>query len=454
MPLASLDKFFSAKSIAVIGVSRDPRKVGHVIFRNFVDAKFGGKVFPVNPNAEEILGHKAYRSVDSIREKIDLAIISVPAELTPSVINECGKKKIKNVIIITSGFKEAGDNRLDNALSDALRHNKIRAIGPNCLGCYDAYTRLDSLFLPRYRMQRPKEGSISFICQSGAVGSSILDMAAEEGFGFSKFVSYGNAMNVDESDLLEYMGRDRRTKVICMYVEGLSDGRKFMKAAYAVGRKKPVVIIKGGKTEEGKKATMSHTGSLAGSAEVYSGIFKQCGLIEVETLEEMFEAAKVLEKCQRPKGRRVAVITNGGGYGILATDAIVKHGLEMAKISGESVWQMKKLLPGIAAHNPMDLLGDATTERYKTALDIMMKDENSDIILLIVLYQTPLVTTDIVDAIIDSNDMRKKPIIVVSAGGEFTEVLSKNLERNGVPHFDFPENAVRAISRLAGYYGK
>lgn len=454
MIMMNLDSFFSAKNIAIIGVSRDPRKVGHVIFRNFIDAEYAGNIFVVNPNAEEILNKKAYKSVLDIPEKVDMAIIAVPAEHVVKVVNECGKKKIRDVIIITSGFLEVGDTKLDRQLELALKKNKIRCIGPNCLGTFDAYTKLDSLFLPRYRLQRPKPGFISFVCQSGAVGSSILDLATEQGYGFSKFVSYGNAMNIDEADIIEYLEKDEKTKVICLYVEGIKDGKKFLRIAKEVSKKKPIVAIKGGKTTEGSKATLSHTGSLAGAAEIYSGVFKQAGVIEVNSLEEMFESAKILEKCACPKGKRVLVITNGGGYGILSTDAIITNSLDMAQLSKDSVKQLKQLLPRVAAENPIDLLGDASTESYKDALQIALSDKNIDIILVIVLYQTPLVTTDIVDVLIENNDMKKKPIVVVSAGGEFTEVLRKNVEMNNIPTYTFPENAVKAIKNLVGYYWK
>jgi acyl-CoA synthetase (NDP forming) len=292
------------------------------------------------------------------------------------------------------------------------------------------------------------------VCQSGAVGSSILDLATEQGYGFSKFASYGNAMNVDESDLIEYLGNDERTKVICLYVEGVKDGKKFLSVAKNVSKKKPIIAIKGGKTEQGSRATISHTGSLAGTAEIYSGIFRQAGIIEVNSLEEMFEAAKILEKCACPRGRKVLVVTNGGGYGILSTDAIINNGLEMAQLSKDSVKQMRQLLPKVQPTNPVDLLGDASTESYRAAIQVALADKNVDVILAIVLYQTPLVTTDIVDLLIEFNDMKKKPIVVVSAGGEFTEVLKKNVENNNIPTYTFPENAVKAVRNLVKYYWK
>ncbi len=447
-----LGNFFKAKTIAIVGVSRDPNKVGHVILRNFVDGGYQGRIFAVNPNADTIINYKAYKSLLDIGEKIDLAIIAVPAPAVPAVIVECGKKKIKDVIIVTSGFKEVGNVALDKKLEALLKKYKIRCVGPNCLGCFDARTKLDSLFLPRYRLSRPKEGGISFVCQSGAVGSAILDLATEQGYGFSKFISYGNAMNVDESDLIEYLGNDEKTKVICLYVEGIKDGKKFMKIAKSVSKKKPIIVIKGGTTEHGAKAIASHTGAIAGSAEIYSGAFRQCNVVTANTLGEMFRFAKILEKSVKPRGKRIHVVTNGGGYGILSSDAAIKSGLEMAKLSKQSLKAVKAM--NLTTENPLDLLGDANTEKYRQAINLALSDPNVDVLLLIVLYQTPLVTTDIVDVIIEANDLHKKPIVVVSTGGEFTEVLKKNVEANGVPCYTFPEEAVEAIKKLVEYNGK
>jgi acetyl coenzyme A synthetase (ADP forming)-like protein len=444
-----MDKFFNPSSVAVIGVSRDPNKVGHVIFRNLLDAGYSGKIYPVNPNAEAILNQKVYPSVKDIPEIVDLAVVAVPAEVVPKVMQECGKKKIKNLIVISSGFAEIGEQKLEDRLVKLVKKYKMRMIGPNCLGTFDGFSRFDSLFLPRYRLKRPKEGGISFICQSGAVGSAILDLATTQGFGFSKFVSYGNASDIDETDLLEYVGSDPNTSVVCMYIEGVKDGRKFLDVARKISKKKPIIVIKGGITEEGNKAVISHTGALAGSAEIYSGVFKQAGVIQASSLEEMFDFAKMLEKSITPKGDRVQIITNGGGYGVLSTDAMIKNNLKLAELSKETVKNLKKVFPKrVLIGNPMDLVGDATTERYKMAIDATMADENVDVLLVIILYQTPLVTTDIVDVIIEANRMHQKPIVVVSTGGEFTEVLRKNLEDNGVPTYTYPESAVKSIRAL------
>ena len=448
-----LDNFFKAKSVAIVGVSRDSNKIGHVIFRNFIDGEYKGNVFIVNPNADIILGKKAYKSLKEIKENIDLAIIAVPAEQVLKVIEDCGKKKIKNVIIISSGFKEIGNFKLEEELKRLLNKNKIKCVGVNCLGVFDTHTKIDSLFLSRYRLKRPEAGGISFVCQSGAVGSAILDLAAEEGYGFSKFVSYGNATNLEEYEIIDYLGKDDNSKVICLYVEGIRDGKKFLEVAKRVSRKKPIIVLKAGITKEGANAALSHTGALAGDAEVYLAAFKQAGIIRAESLEEMFNFARLLEKSIKANGKRVQVITNGGGYGILSTDAILKNNLVMAQLKEETKKELRKKFPKIVTvGNPMDLVGDATTERYKIAIESCLNDENVDILLIILLYQTPLISTDVVDVITEFNDLKKKPVIVVSTGGDFTQVLKRSLEENGVSCFTYPENAVAAIKKLVDYY--
>ena len=450
-----LGTFFDCKSIAIIGVSKNPNKIGHVIFRNLVDAKWKGHIYPVNPNAEIVLNYTCFKSVLEIKPKVDVAVVSVPADFTPQVVEECGKKGIKHLIFITSGFQEVGNFALQEKILKILNKYKILIVGPNCLGVFDAYTKLDTLFLPRYRLSRPSPGGISFVCQSGAVGSAILDLASTQHYGFSKFISYGNALNVDEADYIEYLGNDPTTKVICAYLEGVKDGKKFIKVCKEVSKKKPIIAIKGGVSAAGAKAAMSHTGALAGAAEIYDGVFKQCNIIKAESLEDMFNYAKALEKCLLPKGKRVAIITNGGGFGILSTDAVSKEGLEMAQFSPETEKIIAAVLPPIVkVHNPLDLAGDASTDRYRIAIETVMADKNVDMLLVIALYQTPLLTTDIVDVLVEINDLKKKPMMVVSTGGEFTEVLKKALEDNGVPSYTFPESAIASLKQLAVYYEK
>lgn len=452
----NLNNFFNPKTIAVIGVSRNPNKVGHVIFKNLIESGFPGEVIPINPETQQILHYRCYPSIAKVKKKIDLAVIAIPAEYVLKAVQQCNSRNIKDVVIVTAGFRESGNAALEDRLKTYLNKNKMRCIGVNCLGHFDAYSKVDTLFLPRYRLKRPAAGNISFVCQSGAVGSAILDIATEQGHKFSKFISYGNATNLDESDIIEYLAQDKTTKVICLYVEGIQDGEKFFRIAKRVSKTKPIIAIKGGLTAAGSKATLSHTGALAGNKAVYLGIFRQTGIIKADSLEEMFNIASLIEKGVKLQGNKILVITNGGGYGIIATDTISDSPhLKMAELSPSSVACFKKSFPPTASnHNPLDLVGDATTDRYKIALETTLKDKNIDAILLIVLYQTPLITTDIVEVISELHREYPKPLIVVSTGAEFTKNLSHALEENSIPVFQFPEDAIKAIDKLTWYESK
>lgn len=449
-----MKNFFQAKRVAVIGASKEEGKVGNVIFQNFLALPFKGEVFPVNPNTPEVMGYTSYKTVRDIPGRIDLAVIAVPAQFVVHVAEDCGKKKVRNVIIISAGFKEVGNIKLDNALKKMLDKYKIKCIGPNCLGVYST-SGIDTLFLPKSRLKRPKPGTISFVSQSGASGSAILDLAAEEGYGFSKFISYGNAMNISETDLIEYLGEDNETKVICLYIEGITNGKRFLDVCKNITRKKPIIAIKGGTSKKGSEATMSHTGSMAGQAEIYYGAFKQAGIITAYNLEEMFDYLKIFEKIQtKPKGSRIQVITNGGGYGILSTDAIENFGLKMAEPSKKTISSLKKKMPLIAIiRNPTDLLGDADTQRYKDAISAYLKDNNVDIILATILPQTPLIgRQSIVVALAEMKKSAKKPIITITTGSEYASDLRKQIEEKGIPCFEFPHNAARAIKALISFF--
>ncbi len=454
--MVDLKRFFEPKTIAVIGASRNPSKVGHVIFKNILDGNFKGEVIPVNPNTHSILNHKAYDSILSVEREIDLAIIAVPAKFVLGVVKQCKKKGLRNLVIISSGFSEIGEIKLENELRKFLRESKIRAIGVNCLGLYDAYNKLDAMFIPRYRMRRPEPGAISFVCQSGAIGAAILDKATEEKHKFSKFISYGNATDIDESDLLEYLANDINTKVICLYLEGIKDGEKFYKTLKKISKIKPIIALKGGLTKEGSQAALSHTGALAGDKETYLGIFRQAGVIWANGLEEMFNIASLVEKNIIFIGERAQIITNGGGYGIIAVDNIANSkNIKLAKLSPLSARKLRAAFPErVNIGNPLDLGGDATTERYKIALENCINDKNIDLILLIVLYQTPLITTDIVEIISEYHIESKKPIIAVSTGAEFTRTLSKALEEKGLATFSYPEDAIAVIDKLIWYQEK
>ncbi|MCD6482887.1 MAG: CoA-binding protein [Candidatus Aenigmarchaeota archaeon] len=438
----SLENFFKPKSIAVIGASRHKGKIGYTIFKNLL-TRYGKKVYPINPKAKSILGVKCYPSVLSIKERIDLAIIAVPAKIVPLVLEECGKKGIKNVVIITAGFSEVGNEAGEEKLIKIANKYDIRFIGPNTLGILDNYSNLDCIFVPEEKMKRPKKGNISFISQSGALAVALLDQVAKEGYGISKFISYGNATQTDESDLIEFLAKDKNTKVIAWYVEGIKNAKKLMKILKKV--KKPTIAIKGGKTEEGKKAALSHTGSLAGSYEIYKGFFKQFGIIEVENLRELFLAAKALEYYGKNNGKRIGIITNGGGFGILTTDKVSTLKLKMAEFSEKTKKSLeKKLGYMINIRNPLDLLGDATTDRYKIALDTLMKDKNVDMIIMVLISQLP--TLEKLKSIFEGIKIRKPVLLVSDCENKEIKQIEKKYR---IPCFSYPEDAVIAAKAIA-----
>ena len=450
----SLESFFKPKTVAVIGVSRQPRKFGHVIFKNFKDSEFKGKVFPVNPKAEAILGTKAYTSVNEIPDEVDLAVIAVPAAIVPSVIDECLSKGVKAAVVISGGFREIGDEgaKLEQEIQTKIKGKNLRLIGPNCIGVFDPTSHVDTLFLPTYKLRRPKRGSIAFISQSGAFGSAVLDWAASQEIGISKFISIGNKADVDEVDLLNYLSEDPLTKCITIYVESIDRGRKFLEAASKVLCKKPIVVLKGGVTKAGARAAMSHTGSLAGSAKVYEGAFKGAGVIQALTVDELFDYARALAYQPVPKENGLAIVTNGGGFGVISSDEASRQGLSLSDFSQTTIINVKASLPDYALpHNPLDLVGDADVQRYRVALDAVSADPSVGIILVIVLLQTSFIESDVVDAISEANVASGKPIIVCTIGGDFTQILSKMLEDDRIPSYPTPERAVKAISALISY---
>jgi acetate---CoA ligase (ADP-forming) len=447
--------FFNPRSVAIIGASRTHGAVGNVIADNFVNGSFSGKVYLVNPKADELFGEKVYHSVLDISSSVELGVIAVPAKFVIPVVNECGKKGIRSVIIITSGFSEVGNEKLQNEVLTALRKNKIRAVGPNCLGVYDGRTGVDTVFLPRDRIRRPSVGGLSIVTQSGALGSTLLDLCTLSSIGVNKFVSYGNALDVDVHDLLDYLADDDSTTAICVYVEGLKDGKAFMDAARKVTSRKPVIILKGGTTEAGGKAALSHTASLAGEAAVYGGAFKQVGCVIADTYRDFVDLAEIFSKAPRARGGRVAIVTNSGGHGILVSDAMDQHGLAFASLKG-SVWKkVGKELKPVPIKNPLDLLGDATSERYKLGLDGCIADKNVDVILLMCMPQTPLVDVDSLLEIVEKAKAKtKKPIICVTSGSTFAEELKLKLEKIGLPCYYFPEEAVASIAAFVRYWEK
>jgi len=444
---AGIDCFFHPKSVAVVGVSRSPKKFGHIIFQNFLKSKFSGAVYAVNPEANEILGRECYKSVLDIPGSVDLAVVVVPSQAVPPVILECAKKGVKACVIVSAGFSEIGRGDLEQEIFESK--GNMRIIGPNVIGIFDSYSHIDTIFNPAHRQERPLEGRISFVSQSGAFGTAIMDWSAHEGIGLSKFVSIGNRLDVNEVDLLEYLASDRNTSVIALYLEGAKSGRLLYETVKSVAKKKPVVILKAGRTPAGSAAVSSHTGSLAGAAAIYTGMFKQAGVIEAKNIDDLFGFSKALAYQPLPKGDRIAIVTNGGGFGVLSADSIIENGLQLAKISKKTLDEVRKKVPNyVTLSNPMDLTGDADSKRYEIALKNIMKDENVDAVIVTLLMQISALGSDIVDVL---KAFRTKPLLVCSTGGDFTNIHRKMLEASGIPTYSTPESAVKAMKAMVDY---
>ncbi len=445
--MPSLDVLFRPKSVAVIGASRTPGKIGYAILDS-IKRSFSGKIYPINPEASEIIGLTAYPSVLNVEEPIDLAVIAVKAEKVIDAVLECKKKKIKAAIIITSGFSEIGNKEGELELKKAGKD--IRILGPNCVGVF-APKEMDTLFMPHERLKRPKEGGIGFISQSGAFGTALIDLAASEGAGISKFVSVGNQIDINETEMIEYLGKDPSTRAIAVYLESITDGKAFVSAVKKVSKIKPVVAIKAGKTKAGAEAAASHTGSLAGEAQIYSAAFGQSGVIEAKTTEEIFDYSKALANQPALKDGKIVIVTDGGGFGILAADTAEFCGLELVKLDEKSLSGLRQFLPPYASlKNPIDLTGDSTSERYQKALDIVFKDKNVSGVVVIALLQIATLDEKIIDVLRDCK-LYGKPFVVCATGGEYTQERARMLESFGIPVYPSPERAVKAMGALRDY---
>jgi len=449
-PMQGLDYFFKARSVAVVGASTKPGKIGHEILRSLVEGDYKGNVYPVNPRAEKILGLRCYGSVLEIPDEVDLAVLSIPPKAVLKVVEECGKKGIKAIVIVSGGFKEIGPEgaEIERKCVEIARRYGMRIIGPNCIGIFDGDTRIDTFFQSRERMLRPPKGDIAFLTQSGTFGCAFLEWAAEDGIGISKFVSYGNRADVDEADLIRYLGGDPETKVIAIYAESISNGRKFMETCKEISKLKPIVVLKSGRTKEGSMAAVSHTGSIAGSYKIISSAFKQCGVVEVRTFEELYEVSKALSMLPLAAGPRIAMVTNGAGPCVMATDEIIQRGMKLAEYSEKTKKELRRQLPSYAqVGNPVDLTGSATVRDYEISIRALLEDLSVDILMVFFVFQDTPLGEEVVHLV---PKMKKygKPIIAVAAGGPFTKKQSQELERRGIPVFSSPERAVAAAHAL------
>jgi len=447
----NLDSLFSPKSIAVIGASNRQGSVGRAAFTNILLNEYTGTVYPVNPKEHSISGVRAYPSVLDLPETVDLAVVIVPAPIVPRIVEESGKKGVKGLVIISAGFKEVGPDgaELERQVFSIAQKYSMRMIGPNCLGVINAdpTVRLNASFASGM----PVEGSIAFASQSGALGEAVLDYASGENIGFSKFISMGNKADVNENDILEYLRTDPMTKVILLYLEDIIDGRKFVDTVSRVTEEKPIIAVKAGVSPEGAKAASSHTGALAGSDEAYNAILKQSGVIRVESIIDLFDYARAFAKQPLPKGNRVAIITNGGGPGIMATDASVRYGLKIAQFSDATKNKLRSGLPKEASvNNPIDLIGDAQADRYELALGAL-NDDNVDCGLALLTPQAMVDLKKVAETIAANGPKSGKTILASMLGlGDVTPAVGV-LESNGVPNYSFPESAVRALAAMSEY---
>jgi acetate---CoA ligase (ADP-forming) len=446
-----LDTFFEPKSVAIVGASASPDKLGHVALKNAIDSGFTGKIFPINPKGGTILGLQVYPLVSACPDVPDLAVIVIPYPLVPDAIRDCGEKGVPSVVVISAGFREAGVegmHREVEVMTLAKQYN-IRLIGPNCLGVIDTYTPLNVTFAAG----TPPQGSIAFMSQSGALGTAILDWSlAKSRIGFSKFVSLGNKADVSEIDLMQAWKDDDKTKVILAYSEGLPNGQKFMEVAREVSREKPIVIVKSGVTSAGSRAVSSHTGSLAGSEQAYAAAFRQAGVLRAETMQDLFDYALGFAYQPLLSGDRIAIVTNAGGPGILCTDALERAGLSLARLELETTQALQKFLPDAAsAANPVDVLGDAMADRYLFALEKTINDPNVDGMIVIV---TPQAMTEIeatAQAVGKLAEITTKPILGCFMGEFRMDKGVDILASYGVPNYPFPERAARSFAAMKIY---
>ncbi len=447
---SALHVFFAPKSVAVIGATEKAGSVGRSILWNLISSPFGGTVYPVNSKRGSVLGIKAYPTIGAVPGPVDLAVIVTPASTVAGLVRECGAHGVKGVVVISAGFRETGPAgaELERQVVEEARHAGIRLIGPNCLGVMCPITGLNATFAQT--MARP--GNVGFLSQSGALCTAVLDWSLQEKVGFSAFMSTGAMADVDWGDLIDHLGSDPNTRSIVIYMESVVDARSFLSAAREVALQKPIIVIKAGRTAEGTKAASSHTGSLAGSDDVLDAAFRRCGVLRVDTIGEMFDMVEVLGRQPRPKGPKLLILTNAGGPGVLATDALLTGGGTLAKLSEETMQELNAVLPQHWSHgNPVDIIGDADAERYAKSLEIAAREKDADGLLVIMTPQGMTDPVKIADGLKAYASLPGKPILASWMGGFEAAPGEAILNAAGIPTFPFPDAAVRAFLLMDKY---
>nr|WP_034631407.1 acetate--CoA ligase [Desulfotruncus alcoholivorax] len=438
-------------TVAVVGASSKQGKIGHTILKNIISCGYQGKIYPINPKENEIEGIKAYQSVADLPEPLDLAVIAVPASLVAGVVEDCGRNGVKNLVVITAGFKEIGAEGLamEKKIIETCREYGMRLLGPNVVGFIDTHTPINASFAATF----PPKGEIAFLSQSGAMLVAILDWSLSSGLGFSKVVSLGNKADLSEIDFIEDAADDPNTRVILCYIEDIVDGPRFLDVASRAARKKPVIVIKSGTSQAGAQAASSHTGALAGSDLAYDVAFRQCGVIRARSMTELFNLAVAFARSPVPSGRRVAIVTNSGGPGIIATDNVENFGLQMARFTKETIDALRASLPAEAnVYNPVDVLGDAKADRYKFALQKVCADPNVDSVVVLMCPTGVTQPVETSEAILEAKRAYpEKPILAAYMGGETLARGTALLTEGGVPCFTFPEPAISCIGGLVRY---
>ncbi|MDK2979969.1 MAG: hypothetical protein PWQ55_316 [Chloroflexota bacterium] len=447
---SSLNTFFEPKGVAIIGASDNPDKLSHGILRNLLEYGYSGGVYPVNPKSSEILGKTCYADISQVPDPLDMAVIILPAPVIPAVLKACGERGVKVVTVISGGFKEIGEEgkQLEGQILEIIHQYGMRMIGPNCVGSFNLTNGMNTTFIKG----KPATGGIGFISQSGAVCGGIVDHVLENGIGFSHFLSLGNEADVSETDMMEVLADDKATSVIAIYAEGIQDGQRFIQSAHKVTRKKPVVVLKAGRSDEGARAVSSHTGSLAGSHAAYQAAFKQSGVIEVQNSTDLLNVAMALDWMPLPKGKRTAIVTNAGGPAALASDSLAENGLELAHFSAKTEAKLReKLNPAAQVGNPVDMLGGATEVEYGYALDCVLADDNVDMALGVLVPQALVDTVKVAQAMLDSARKSGKPVLVCIMGAVSVRAAQKLLHDNHLPMVDYPESSGVILGALKQY---
>jgi len=445
-----LDAIFNPDNVAVIGASETPGSVGRTLLWNLVSNPFGGTIFPVNPKRDSVLGIRAYDGIGDVEADVDLAVIATPAPTVPSIVEECGEAGVEGLIIVSAGFREVGEEgaELEREIKKIARDYDIRIVGPNCLGVMRPPNGLNATFAG----SMANDGDVAFVSQSGALLTSILDWSFRENVGFSSFVSIGSMLDVDWGDMITYLGDDPKTESIVLYMESIGNARSFLSAARDVAQSKPIIVIKAGRTEAAAEAAASHTGTLTGSDAVLDAAFRRSGVLRVDDINDLFYMAEVLSKQPRPKGRNLTILTNAGGPGVLATDALIGGGGELTPISDEAMEEFDEILPPAWSHgNPVDILGDADPERYAKSLQVAANDENSDGLLVVLTPQAmtePTKTAEHLRPYARDND---KPILASWMGGDAVANGEKILNESGLPTFAYPDTAARVFNHMWRY---